>query len=96
MVSSFLGEPTMPRRRSPLSRAISRAVGARLRAVRAAQRLTQRALAGLSGVDTATMSRMERGRMVGSLGCHLGLSRALGLTLAELYDGLVHINGERS
>jgi transcriptional regulator with XRE-family HTH domain len=79
-----------------LSRAISRTVGARLRAARAAQRLTQPALAGLSGVDTATISNMERGRMVGSLDCHLRLSRALGLTLAELYDGLVHINNGRS
>lgn len=75
----------MRRRGSPLSRAIARAVGTRLRAVRSAQRLTQPVLASLSGVDAATISRMERGRMAGTLECHLKLSRALGLTLAELY-----------
>lgn len=78
----------MSRRGSPLSRAIARAVGARLRTVRTVQRLTQPVLASLSGVDAATISRMERGRMAGTLECHLKLSCALGLTLAELYNGL--------
>lgn len=73
---------------SPLSRAIATVIGARLWRARTTQGLTQALLAELSGLDSGTISRMERGLRMGPLGGHLRLSRALGLTLAELYADL--------
>ncbi len=78
----------MRSQRSALSRALANTIGTRLRTVRSTQRLPMVVLASLSGVDAATISRIERGRMPGTLESHLKLSRALGLTLAALYEGL--------
>ena len=78
----------MRSQRSALSRALANTIGTRLRTMRSTQRLPMVVLASLSGVDAATISRIERGRMPGTLESHLKLSRALGLTLAALYEGL--------
>lgn len=75
----------MRTRTSPLVTLIAKAVGTRLRAMRKARRLTMEELASASGVDTATISRIERGKMVGTLECHFRLAAALGISLAELY-----------
>lgn len=78
----------MRSQRSAFSQALAAAMGSRLRTIRQSQRLTMVVLASLSGVDAATISRIERGRMPGTLESHFKLSRALGLTLAVLYEGL--------
>ena len=63
-------------------------VGARLRALRRAKQLRLIDLAAASGVDTATISRIERGKTTGTLACHFRLTQALRIPLAELYAGL--------
>lgn len=52
-------------------------VGARLRALRCAKRLRLSDLAAASGVDMATISRMERGKTTGTLACQFRLTQAL-------------------
>lgn len=63
-------------------------VGTRLRAIRAEQGVTLTELAKRSGVDAATISRIETGVMVGTLESHLKLATALGAKLTDLYAGL--------
>lgn len=72
----------------PLGRRLAQVVGARLRARREAKRLTLMALAARAGVATGTISRMERGLMLGTLACHLRLARVLQLPLASLFRGI--------
>ena len=63
-------------------------IGERLRASRKAQRITLVELAKSSGVDAATISRVERGTMTGTLESHMKLARAVGMKFAELYAGI--------
>ena len=63
-------------------------IGERLRASRKAQRITLVELAKSSSVDAATISRVERGTMTGTLECHMKLARALGIKFSELYAGI--------
>ena len=76
--------------------AVPTTVGARLRASRKAQRITLVELAKTSGVDAATISRIERGQMTGTLASHLKLSRALSLKFTELYAGIEHAHAGRA
>lgn len=45
-------------------------------------------LAAKSGVAVATLSRIEHGKMTGTLESHMSIARALELTLADLYRDL--------
>ena len=63
-------------------------LGARFRALRQAKRLRLLDLAAASGVDVATISRIERGKTTGTLACQFRLTQALRIPLAELYAGL--------
>jgi len=66
----------------------TQALGARLHTLRKAQRVTLVELAKSSGVDAATISRIETGKMTGTLECHLRLATALGVKLTDLYAGI--------
>ena len=66
----------------------AKTIGARLRALRKSQKVTLVELAEASGVDSATISRIETGRMTGTLECHLLLATALGVKITELYAGI--------
>ena len=66
----------------------ARTVGARLRALRNTQRVTLVQLAERTGVDIGTISRIETGRMTGTLECHLMLANALGVKVTDLYSGI--------
>lgn len=81
---------TSRRHRAPAvpAAAASKHVGARLRALRKAQRITLVELAKATGVDAATISRMERGKMTGTLESHIKLATALGVKLTEFYGGV--------
>jgi len=82
---------TMKARKTPTSHKrtdVSQNVGARLRAIRKEQKVTLVELAKSSGVDAATISRIETGRMVGTLESHLKLARALGVKVGEIYADL--------
>ena len=66
----------------------AKTVGTRLRALRKSQRMTLVELAKAAGVDMATISRIETGRMTGTLECHVRLATALGIKITELYAGI--------
>jgi len=63
-------------------------IGARLRDLRKSQKVTLVELAKASGVDAATISRIETGKMTGTFESHLKLATALGVKLTELYGGI--------
>ena len=80
-----------PRVRKPAARSIdqtARSVGARLRSLRKSQKVRLVELAKASGVDAATISRIETGVMTGTLESHLMLATALGVKLTDLYAGI--------
>lgn len=66
----------------------ARHVGVRLRFLRKSQKVTLVELAQRSGVDAATISRIETGKMSGTLESHVKLATALGLKLTDLYAGI--------
>ena len=66
----------------------SRSVGTRLRTLRKAQKITLVELAKAAFLDAATISRIETGRMTGTLESHMRLANALGVKLTELYAGI--------
>ena len=81
---------TLSKRRSG-SHAVApptKTIGARLRAIRKTQRITLVELAKAAGVDAATISRIETGKMTGTLECHVQLATALGVKVTELYAGI--------
>lgn len=65
-----------------------RSIGAKLRMLRASQNLTLVDLAKMSGVDIATISRIETGKMSGTLESHIKLATALGYKITDLYAGI--------
>ena len=78
-----------PRRGAgPPVKQTAKTLGARLRLLRTSQRITLVELAASSEVDTATISRMETGKMTGTLESHVRLATALGVKLTELYRGI--------
>ena len=66
----------------------ARNVGARLRFLRKSQKVRLVELAKASGVDAATISRIETGKMSGTLESHIRLATALGLKVTDLYAGI--------
>lgn len=73
-----------------------RTIGQRLRAIRKAQKVRLMQLAKASGVDAATISRIETGQMPGTLESHMKLARALGVKLTALYEGLEEEQAKRA
>ncbi len=66
----------------------AKTVGARLRVLRKSQKIRLLELAKASGVDAGTISRIETGKMTGTLECHIRLATALGVKITELYAGI--------
>lgn len=64
------------------------AVGARIRAIRKEKEVTLIDLAEKSGVQQATLSRIENGLMRGTVDSHRRISESLGISLAELYSNI--------
>ena len=87
-----------PRRRlaGPSADEAVRSVGERLRRLRQAQTLTLVELAQAAGVDVATISRIETGKMSGTLESHIRLAAALGLKLTDLYAGIEELRASRA
>ena len=79
---------TRTRHTTPQSIQLAQSVGDRLRMLRKSQKITLIELATSSGVDPATISRIETGRMTGTLECHSRLATSLGVKLPELYAGI--------
>lgn len=73
---------------APESPGIASALGTRLRSLRKQQKMTLVELAKAAGVDIATISRIETGRMTGTLESHVRLASSLGVKVTELYAGI--------
>lgn len=63
-------------------------IGNRLRDIRKSKHITLVELAKKSGIDQATLSRIETGKMTGTLQSHMTLCGALGITLSDLYKDI--------
>lgn len=63
-------------------------LGARIRELRKAKKITLVELSTTTGVAQATLSRIETGVMKGTVDSHQEIAKALGMPLAELYSGL--------
>ena len=64
-------------------------LGERIRILRKAKRLTIVEVAKSTGIDQATLSRIENGKMTGTLNAHQRIAETLGMRLGELYESVV-------
>jgi quercetin dioxygenase-like cupin family protein/DNA-binding Xre family transcriptional regulator len=77
-------------------------IGEIIHSIRKERKMTLLELAEKSGVALATLSRMENGKMTGTLESHMKICEALGVKLPDLYKNLyaskraVDINTQRS
>ena len=60
-------------------------IGKKIRALRKGKKMSLAELSNLSGVALATLSRVETGRMMGTIESHMSIAKTLGIRLAELY-----------
>ena len=67
---------------------LAKSIGDKLRSLRKSRKVTLVELAKSSGVDAATISRIETGRMTGTLESHVKLARGLGVKLTDLFLGI--------
>lgn len=63
-------------------------IGAQIKKMRKLKKLSLTTLSQDSGVQIATLSRIENGKMAGTLQSHFMIAKALGLDIAELYQGM--------
>ncbi len=87
-MKTLLKEPATKRPHESFTAQTAKTIGARLRSLRKDQRMTLLEVAKASGVDIATISRIETGRMTGTLECHIKLGTALGVKVTDLYVGI--------
>lgn len=59
--------------------------GDKLKMLRQQRDLTLEALSKLSGVQLATLSRMENNKAVGNLKSYIGIAAAMGFSLSQLF-----------
>lgn len=64
-------------------------IGKKLKEIRKAKNMTLVALSEKSGVQVATLSRMENLKMTGTVDCHMALARALGVDVTQLYADII-------
>ncbi len=63
--------------------------GQRVKTLRKRQNLTIVEVMQRSGIDKATLSRIENGKMRGSVTTHLKIAEALGIRLPDLYEDVL-------
>ena len=64
-------------------------LGFRIRELRKTRRMTLVEVATKTGIDQATLSRIENGVMVGTLSSHMKIADVLGVPLPQLYDDVI-------
>ncbi|MBF0571376.1 MAG: helix-turn-helix transcriptional regulator [Candidatus Omnitrophica bacterium] len=67
-------------------------IGEKLHAIRKAKKISLTELSEKSGVQMATLSRIENKKMVGTLESHIQIAKSLGIDVTELYKDLSHQN----
>lgn len=65
-------------------------IGKKIKEFRKKQKMTLSDLARKSGVQIATLSRIENEKMVGTLPCHQDIARAMGIDVTEFYKAGSH------
>ena len=63
-------------------------IGVQIKKMRKIKKMSLTTLSQDSGVQIATLSRIENGKMTGTLQSHFMIAKALGLDIAELYQGM--------
>ncbi len=63
-------------------------IGDKMCALRRKKRMTLSEIAEISGVQLATLSRIENKKMVGTLESHINIAKALEIDVTELYKGI--------
>ena len=63
-------------------------IGKKIQELRKAKKMSLTDLSRQSGVQMATLSRIENMKMVGTLDSHIQIAKALGLDVTELYKGI--------
>jgi len=64
-------------------------IGKRLKELRKSQGMSLTVLAEKSGVQIATLSRIEHMKMTGTIESHMNIAKALGIDITQLYAGIV-------
>lgn len=67
-------------------------VGEMIHKIRKEKKMTLLELSNESGVALATLSRVENGKMTGTLESHMNICKALNIALPELYKNLSPVN----
>ena len=65
-------------------------LGQRIKSLRKERRLTLVEVAQKTGIDQATLSRIENGHMTGTLDSHMKIAEILGLRLPDLYNEVIN------
>ena len=63
-------------------------IGNKLKKLRIAKKLSLSELAKLTGIQIATLSRIEHNKMTGTIATHHKIAYFLGVDLSELYHGI--------
>jgi len=63
-------------------------IGKRVKELRKARNMSLSELAKLSGVQIATLSRIENLKMIGTLESHMNIAKALGIDITQFYQHL--------
>lgn len=69
-------------------------IGDKLQEIRKFQKMTLTELSDKSGVQLATLSRIENKKMTGTIESHLAIAKALGIEVVDLYKSVIHENKE--
>ncbi|HCI44234.1 MAG TPA: hypothetical protein DE315_01695, partial [Candidatus Omnitrophica bacterium] len=64
-------------------------IGKRVQELRKVKGMSLTELAEKSGVQIATLSRMENMKMTGTLESHMNIARALGVDITQLYSAII-------
>jgi len=64
-------------------------IGKKLKELRKTQKMSLTELSERSGIQIATLSRIENLKMIGTLESHMSIAKALGISLNTLYAGIL-------
>ncbi len=69
-------------------------IGDKLQEIRKTKKITLTELSEKSGVQLATLSRIENKKMTGTIESHIAIAKALGIEIVELYKSVAHESKE--
>jgi transcriptional regulator with XRE-family HTH domain len=71
-------------------------LGTNIRSLRKSRGLTLTEVAKRTGIDAATLSRIENGKMTGTLQSHMAIAKALEVRLPDLYESVIETQARPS